>query len=103
MYALSLGGEAGQFSTTRLLPDGSLETVLPGANSLTAPIVRPGGDSLAMVVETAGGENTTMLLPARGGGKGRPLLEPGQMPGAWSPDGNRILFYTNAESPTSAC
>ncbi len=95
VYALTLGGEAGQFSVTRLLPDGRLETLLPGTNTLTAPIVRPGGDSLAKMVELAGGENTTMLLPARGRGNGRPLLEPGQFPGAWSPDGNAILFYTN--------
>ena len=95
VYALTLGGEAGQFSAARLMPDGSLAPVLPGANALTSPIVRPGGDSLTLVVETGNGENTAMLLPARGGGKGRRLLEPGQFPGAWAPEGDRILFYTN--------
>lgn len=97
VFALNLADSTGRFSTSRVLPDGSLQSIWNRSSTLGAPLIRPGGDSLATDVEVAGGRITAMMLPVRGGGEGRPLLEPGQSAGLWSPDGSRILFYTRAQ------
>ena len=95
VYVQTLGSNAGQLSTGRLLPDGSIANTWSRSNVFGSPSPRPHSDSLALDVEGTGGKITAMLLPARGGGQGRRLLEPGQTSGAWAPDGNRMLFYTN--------
>lgn len=98
LFAQVLGVGPSSFALARIRTDGSLLT-LWDRTTASCGAISPTTDSIAVPVGGAGGAQLTMLLPINGG-PGRPLLEPGQTGGAWSPDGRQLTYSFRAGSAT---
>jgi TolB protein len=100
IFTLAIGKGEGQFVLTRVSADGKIHPVLDGSSSgLSTPSISPTGDSLAATVARADGTLRSMIVPARGGA-GRVILNPGDVFGAWSPDGGSLLYQINSGGST---
>ncbi len=90
----ALGGNEGQFSLSRVLPGGKLQTLWDRSTvlSIRDKWFTPSGDSVAFLVQAAGGSLRTMLVATRGG-EARPILDENQGVGGWSPDGARLVYW----------
>jgi len=98
VFVTTFGGREGRFVASRLLPDGTLQTLWDRSNvmSIWRDGVMPSADSMVIDVEAPGGGIATMLLPSHGG-EGRQLLrEAGAAD--WSADGSQLLYYVGTGS-----
>jgi Tol biopolymer transport system component len=84
-------------ASARLRPGGVLQPLWDQSAWAGCPVASPASDS-AVVPVTAGTEVQAMLLPL-GGGRGRPILEKNQRPGAWSVDGRQLEFMYSQNPP----
>jgi len=94
VFITGLGKRAGQIVLSRLLPDGTLQTLWEKSNvsGLSHRRFSPSGDSLVIQVEQPGGGFVSMLISAQSGAS-RPILDKLESAGPWSPDGKQMIYY----------
>ena len=83
-------GRNGVFPTSRVRPDGSLQTIWDKSNSFVQS-VSPSGDSVVIVADQQDGKTVSMLIPAKGG-QGRVLLPFYEVAGNFSYDGKSLIY-----------
>lgn len=90
LFISSIGQRKGEFRTSRLAADGSLQVIWEKTNSFPQAI-SPRGDSLVVMVDQPNGKTQAMMFPTHGG-QGRILLPSSERPGNWSDDGKSMIY-----------
>jgi Tol biopolymer transport system component len=99
LYVTAFGSKPGQVILGQLMPNGTMKTLWDKSNvtGLSHHRISPSGDSLAVQIEKAGGNFASVILSASSGTV-TPILQRGDIAGAWSPDGTRIVYYSGTPS-----
>jgi len=93
-FAGTINPTGGQFTISRVAPDGRMTILLKRTNAL-ADAISPTGDSIVARVEQPDGTLRATILPVSGS-EGRMILGPNDQVTAWSNDGKSMVYTTLA-------
>lgn len=93
VFVSTIGGRAGQFVLSRLLPDGKLQTLWDRSNTFGVChfCVTAKGDSVDITAELPGGGFGSYLISTRTG-QGRQILGKDEQAGDFSRDGTQLVY-----------
>lgn len=94
VFVSTIGGRAGQFVLSRLLPDGKLQTLWDKSNVFGVSHfgLMAQGDSLAINAELPGGGGFGSYLISTRTGQGRQILGKNEGAGDFSRDGTQLIY-----------